>query len=222
MNTSHAQPIQRRGLLLSLALAAIIGLSMLLVRASQAKPRPLYYQPPQGEKMLYLAPPSGGANDLLASTDLAANGITIVYTGDELQQQFAVADYDAIILHKNHLQEVDTAWLQKLYGQHGVVIAGINLTVLELGQLLSDGEITGTADWTDGWQREPFFSIVAMRAATETEPYSGNPVRQMGMATTDNIRAPSDVEVFLSLIRRDIQDIRAYEVNELGLTPETK
>jgi len=205
-----------------LAFVGLVSLSTLILvflfaRFTQANPRPFFYLPPRGETMGYLAPRPGTAIDVpMTATDLRLNGVAVVYEFAELENLVSNGSnkVDAVIIHTTRLADVDQLWIRKLYRQ-GVVIAGVNISIRELGDFLDDDYVAGDPTWTDGWQKEPFFSILALKVTgtTEEQQRALSEGRLLGVAvrSTDNIRSASDAEVFLSLIRRDIWELRETE-----------
>jgi hypothetical protein len=212
--------INQRKWLALLGAVGLIVLSLLAIaRITQAEPRPIFYLPPRGETMLYLAAYPKTAVDLQASVaDLNLNGVTVVYEFNELQNRVA-ADanaIDAVIIHITRLKDVDQVWIKNLY-QQGVVIAGVNITIRELGRFIGDDYVANDSTWTDGWQKEPFFSILAFKptGTSEEQQRALTEGRLLGQAmrSTDNIRNSNEVDVFLSLIRRDIWELQGVETS---------
>jgi len=202
-----------------LALLALAGLATIAILSTtllaSARPKPAFYLPPQGEVIVYFAPnPSSGVSGLPVSLDeLKRNGVTPVYAFNQLKN-LGGADpniADAIILHESRVGEVDRAWIQDIY-QLEMVIAGVNITMHELAELVGDQRVLQDPAWAEGWQKEPFFSILYFKPAGRAEERQKAQAEGLylgfGGGSTDNIRQPGDVDTFLSLIRRDIAELR--------------
>jgi hypothetical protein len=175
----------------------------------------VFYLPPNGERIVYLASdPKTVDSDLLVPTsELEAKGVTLVYSFDDLRSMFndeATAP-EAIILHKSRLNEVDKDWIQKVYPT-GVVVAGINVSVHELATLVGDERARQDPNWPDGGM-EPFYSILFMKSSigipcdspeAQRRAQAGEAFSCSSGVMAHNIRDSIDVDSFLSFIRRDI------------------
>ncbi len=217
-----AWSIQRKRLFLFGVVSLILISVFAFAGAIQAKPKPYYYLPPRGETMLYLAAHPNTAIDLpMSVTDLNSNGVTVVYEFADLQNHVSTSPdaIDAVIIHGARLKDVDQTWIQNLYRQ-SIVIAGVNVTIRELGRFVDDDFVANDSTWASGWQKEPFFSVLAFKATgtSEEQQIALSEGRLLGQAmrSTDNIHDPSEVDILLSLIRRDIWELRELE------TPTTK
>ncbi len=209
--TTHRKRLISAGMI---SLTVLVLSFLLFARVTEAKPRPIFYLPPRDETIVYLAPRAGTAFGLpISVADLKPNGVTVVYDFSELEDLVAAgpSPVDAVIIHNARLNDVDQLWIRNLYRQ-SVVIAGVNVTIRDLGRLVDDDYVANDSTWTDGWQKDPFFSILAFTATgtSEEQQRASAEGRLLGVAarSTDNIRNPSDVDFFLSLIRRNIWELR--------------
>lgn len=183
-----------------------------------------FYLPPNGERIVYVASsPETVAYDLpISSEELVAKGLTLTYSVDELWSMFEAGETSpqAIILHNSRADEIDQSRIQNLYAQ-GVIVAGVNLTKYNLATLVGDNhEFFQKPDWMQGIETTELFqgfSIIAMDSPSgllcsspemEERSQSGETISCGYMASSDRLRVPSDVDLFLSIIRKDIADIQ--------------
>jgi hypothetical protein len=214
---------QGRFLLAGMAsLLLVLSAVLWWTNSSEAQEKPIYYQPPSGEVIVYLGPTGADAVDIpMSPADLALNGVQLVQTAEQLELLLATppAKVEAVILHKSRVNEIDREWLRTQYDR-GVVIAGVNVTMNELGVLVGDESFASDSEWENGWQREPFFSMVAhtLTGTPEDQARAKAEGVFLGSRTgsTDNMPDSSGAEVFLSLIRRDIHEIRDAQTNEVA------
>jgi hypothetical protein len=167
--------------------------------------------------LVYLAPRTASDADLpLSEDDAEANGVTSVYEFSELESLVAANPdaVDAIVVHGSRLNDINQSWLQGQY-QQSRVIAGVNITIRDIGRFVGDDFVANDLTWTDGWQQEPFYSILAFKptGTPDEQARARAEGRLLGAASrsTDNIRNHGDLDVFLSLIRRDIWELRELE-----------
>ena len=198
-------------LVLSVMIVSAIITALAMTSSVIARQRPVYYRPPNGERMLYLAPKDSADLGLqISESELATNGVAIVRDSTALTGLLESDPNaaDAVIVHGSRLSEVDRSWLRVLY-RRGVVIAGINMTMKELAEFLGEELITGDEAWNDGWQKEPFYSILAFKAPSSPDEQAKAQAEGKVVGTvassTDNIRSQDELSAFLSLIRRDIE-----------------
>jgi hypothetical protein len=152
----------------------------------------------------------------LSEEDVEENWVTIVHEFSELEGLAAANpdNVDAIVIDGSRLHDTNQSWLQGQY-QQGRVIAGVNTALRDLGRFVGDDFVANDLAWTEGWQQEPFYSILAFKptGTSDEQARARAEGRLLGGASrsTDNIRNHGDVDVFLSLIRRDIRELRELE-----------
>ena len=97
-------------------------------------------------------------------------------------------------------------------GFWSIVSAGVDITVHELAALVGDQILLNDSTWTDGWQKSPFFSIIAFKPTGTAEEQLA--VQKDGLFLdsmaqhTDNIRSPDEIDLFLTRIRWDIATMK--------------
>lgn len=208
--------LAKRQWIIGLLLGAMVVVIFLLLQANFAaavqSPASNFF--PNEERIIYLA-----SSDQTANTDLPVpvqglqqKGVVVVYDVNQLKQLIEDNAVDAIILHASRRNEIADLYLPELY-QKGVVIAGIDMTVHELAAMVDDKFLSNDPAWTDGWQKSPFFSIIAAKSTGTREEqmmaqrdgiFLGNTARQ-----TDNLLSAQSVDYFLMFVRADIEMVKA-------------
>ena len=157
-----------------------------------------------GKAILYLASNSlTEADPFLESSELASRNVVIVHDFAELQDlRENHLEVGAIVINGSRVDDLDTKWIQDVYAQE-TVVAGLNITITDLAEIVGDKAVAQDSAWTDGWQQEPFFSMLSYKltGTAEEQERANNEGVFLGMASrnTDNI-VDGDFGLFFHLI----------------------
>ncbi|MBI4670275.1 MAG: hypothetical protein HY741_01230 [Chloroflexi bacterium] len=131
-------------------------------------------------QIIYLAPTSLAiSEDVPGSlTALQREGVKVVHDFPTLKQtvesnQSAANDnatkrgrIGAVIVHQHSLSEVDIKWLKSQYDR-GTIIAGINIKMSELADLIADPALRAKAKaWPDERYKTPFYSYSGQKSGS--------------------------------------------------------
>lgn len=162
-----------------------------------------------GKTVFYLAADSNVDSDpLLASSEFKSrNDIMIVQDFAELKNlNNTLPAVGAIIVHGSRLDELDTEWMQNVYAQ-GTTIAGINVTIKKLAEIVGDEMVASDPVWTDDWYQEPYFSVLAFKpigTEAEQELARKEGTNQAFVShTTENV-IDNDFGLFFEIIDQDV------------------
>ncbi len=151
------QMIRRLILLIALVLIVASAIAVLMPRLPVVQATSANAS--TGVHILYLRPNVPADVDIpQINSNWARYGITVVNDFQILKDLVSSKSIDTIMFHKSTSAQIDRVWLTQQY-HIGKVIVGINMSMGELMPF-----VTGAAadkDWTDGWQREPFFSLIS-------------------------------------------------------------
>lgn len=167
----------------------------------------------RNKEILYFAA-SSDIDPLLASSELTSRNITIVQNFTELRSlENTMSDVGAIIIHESRLEELDKEWMQTVYLQ-GTVVAGLNVTIKELASVVDERMVLEDPVWTDGWQQEPYFSILSYKPNGDKQEQAlaeeEGKLHATIMRTTDNI-SDDNFGMFFYTIDRDMRIFEGEE-----------
>lgn len=170
-----------------------------------------------GKTSLYFVSKTAERERALTDKSISSN-IQAIHNFHELKQNFSndPSTIGAIIIHKSQIEAVERAWIQDIYSR-GMVVAGVDITIRDLAILVNDETVINDKVWTDGWQREPFYSILSFApTGTESEQkLADEEGKLLGIAlrNTDNV-IDEDFEQFFYLIDRDVTVLTDKDVTE--------
>lgn len=164
--------------------------------------------------ILYFAADFGLNSDpFLELEEVSRRNIIPVQSFLELKALEDTQQVGAIIIHKTRLDDLDEEWIQDVYS-HGTVVAGLNVTIKELALVVDDQMVLRDPVWADGWQREPYFSVLSYKPNGDEQEQAlakeEGKIHATISHTTDNI-SDNDFGIFFYIIDRDMRMLEGEE-----------